>query len=277
MTITLPFTTKLAETSIAIDAAIQAGKDVMKIYESEFNSSLKKDNEPITEADIKSNETIHNMLSKTNIPLLSEEDADNNRLIHDKIWIVDPLDGTSDFINKTGEFTIMIALVYGHKPVLGIIYWPTKNKLYVAQKKEGAYQLVEKKWKKLSVSDISSLEKCRVVGSRYHLSEPEKKFINTMKKVLIQRGSSLKIIDICSGDAELYFTTTNKIKQWDTCASYCLITEAGGKMTDMKGEELEYNTYMLNHENGILSTNGLLHNTIIESYSKFLKQYTNIT
>ncbi len=86
------------------------------------------------------------------------------------------------------------------------------------------------------------------------------------------KGSSLKVADISSGSAELYFTTTNKIKQWDTCASYCIINEAGGKMTDMFGNDLEYNTEKLNHENGLLVSNGLIHEKIIKFYSEFLKE-----
>ena len=85
-----------------------------------------------------------------------------------------------------------------------------------------------------------------------------------------QKGSSLKVLDICSGEAEVYLTTTNKIKQWDTCASHCLISESGGKITSMYGEDLEFNTELINHENGLLVTNGLIHNKIVKKYSEFL-------
>ena len=84
-----------------------------------------------------------------------------------------------------------------------------------------------------------------------------------------QRGSSLKVIDVCCGKAEIYLTTTTKIKQWDTCASYCLITESGGKMTDLNGQDLEFNTKLINHKDGILVTNGLMHSKIVKEYSKF--------
>jgi 3'(2'), 5'-bisphosphate nucleotidase len=87
---------------------------------------------------------------------------------------------------------------------------------------------------------------------------------------LTQRGSSLKAIDVASGMAEFYFTSSNKIKQWDTCASYCLIKEAGGNITDVFGNNLEYNTEIVNHQNGIMITNGLVHNLLIDSYRKFM-------
>ena len=90
-----------------------------------------------------------------------------------------------------------------------------------------------------------------------------------------QLGSSLKVMDICSGKAELYFATTNNMKQWDTCASCCIIKEAGGEITDMLGSELKYNIDTLNHQNGILVTNGLIHSKIIDNYTKFLKEEIN--
>jgi len=264
----IPITNPFPETQLAIQAALEAGKKVMNVYNQEFSSTLKNDNEPLTEADVKSNQIIQKIISDSGHPILSEESEDNKkRLDSKKIWIVDPLDGTSDFINKTGEFTIMISLVDDHIPILGVIYWPTKSTLYLAQKDQGSFKSESGIWSKLSVSKISELENCRAVGSRYHISEKEQNLIRHLNiSQFTSKGSSLKVADISSGNAELYFTTTNKIKQWDTCASYCLITEAGGKMTDMFGNELKYNTERLNHENGLLVSNGLIHNHIIKIY-----------
>ena len=267
-----PFSNILSETNLAINAAIKAGKAVIEVYKNNFSYQVKDDNSPITEADIKSNGIIQEVLSTTNIPILSEESIDNlMRLKHEKIWIVDPLDGTSDFVEKTGEFTIMISLVQSSKPILGVIYWPTEDKLYVAQKNQGAYELFSGHWKKLNVNNISNLEKCHAVISRHHLSESDKKFIKKLNLLEFnQKGSSLKVLDVCSGKAEVYLTTTNKIKQWDTCASYCLISESGGTMTSMNGEDLEFNTELINHKNGLLVTNGSIHNKIVKKYSEFL-------
>ena len=267
-----PFSNILPETNLAIEAAMKAGKAVIEVYKNNFSYQVKDDNSPITEADIKSNGIIQETLSITNIPILSEENVDDLvRLKHEKIWIVDPLDGTSDFVEKTGEFTIMISLVQSSKPILGVIYWPTEDKLYVAQKNKGAYELFSGHWKKLNVNNISNLEKCHAVISRHHLSESDKKFIKKLNLLEFnQKGSSLKVLDICSGKAEVYLTTTNKIKQWDTCASHCLISESGGKITSMYGEDLEFNTELINHENGLLVTNGLIHNKIVKKYSEFL-------
>jgi 3'(2'), 5'-bisphosphate nucleotidase len=266
----IPIKNPFPEIYLAIQASVEAGKTVMNVYNQEFSSILKNENEPLTEADVKSNHIIQKIISDFGYPILSEENVDNKkRLDSKKIWIIDPLDGTSDFIKKTGEFTIMISLVENHVPILGVINWPIKSTLYVAQKDQGAFKLENSNWSKLSVSNISELKNCRAIGSRFHISEIEHNLIKRLNiSQFTSKGSSLKVADISSGIAELYFTTTNKIKQWDTCASYCLVTEAGGKMTDMFGNDLEYNTEKLNHENGLLVSNGLVHNQIIDIYRK---------
>ena len=268
----IPIINPLSEINLAIDAVIDAGKTVMEIYDQGFEQMTKTNNEPLTKADIESNKIIHEIISTSDHPILSEESDDTKKRLERKtVWIVDPLDGTSDFIHKTNEFTIMIGLVKEQKPILGVIYCPTNDTLYVAQQDQGAYQLLGEKWSKLSVSTISDLAKSRVVCSRHHLSQNEHDFLENIHPMkLTQRGSSLKAIDVASGMAEFYFTSSNKIKQWDTCASYCLIKEAGGNITDIFGNNLEYNTEIVNHQNGIMITNGLVHNLLIDSYRKFM-------
>lgn len=265
----LPFSDPISEAALAVEAITRASKAVLQVYGEEFTSSLKDDDSPITKADLQSNEIIKKVLSTSGLPILSEEDEDDkSRLGHEKIWIVDPLDGTSDFVNKTGEFTIMIGLVDNKEPILGLISRPTTNTLFLAQKGGGAYKFENESWERLTVSKTSDIRKCRAVGSRFHLSEEEKKFFKTLGVLSFEsRGSSLKVAEICMGLADLYLTSSNKIKHWDTCASYCLITEAGGKMTDMLGQEIFYNTERINHENGLLVTNGLVHDQIIRQYA----------
>ena len=269
----IPFSNPLPETNLAINSVINAGKTVMKIYNQPFETKIKSDNSPITEADIASNKIIQKIISTSDYPILSEETKDNKkRLEKETVWIIDPLDGTSDFVNKTGEFTIMIGLVRKQVPILGIIYCPPQNTLYVAQQNQGSYQLAGEKWSKMSVSTISDLTKSRTVYSRHHSEESERLFFKYIKtKKLTKRGSSLKAIDVASGTSELYFTSTNKIKQWDTCASYCLVKEAGGNMTDVYGNDLNYNIDDVNHQNGIIVSNGLVHEKVINSYKRFLK------
>ena len=266
----IPISEKIPELDIAIEATIEAGKAILEIYKQNFESYTKKDDSPITEADLKSNEIIKRELSKTGHHVLSEEDKDDlNRLSEETVWIVDPLDGTSDFIDKTGEFTVMIALIKNKVPILGVIGWPTEKTLFAAQKGKGAFRFSNEEWERIFVTSESDISKCRTVGSRHHLSEKEKEFI---KKLGIEDfssiGSSLKVGKISAGEAEAYITTTNKMKEWDTAASYCIITEAGGKMTDMLGNNLTYNNRDVCHLNGILVTNGIIHQKILDEFKK---------
>lgn len=266
----IPIKEKLPELDIAIQAVIEAGNVILDTYEEDYETSTKHDDSPITEADLKSNEIIKRILSKTNHQILSEEDKDDqSRISQEIIWIVDPLDGTSDFIDKTGEFTVMIALVKNKKPILGVIGWPTEKTIFAAQKGCGAFRYSRDEWRRISVTDSSDLSECRAVGSRHHLSEREKMFIKKLGIVnFTSIGSSLKVGKISSGEAEAYITTTNKMKEWDSAASYCIIYEAGGKMTDMLGNDITYNNEIVNHRNGILVTNGQIHNKILEEFKK---------
>ena len=266
----IPISNKIPELDIAIKAAQEASNAILEIYQKGYNTFTKTDDSPVTDADLKSNKIIKEILSITKHSILSEEDIDDqNRLSKDTIWIIDPLDGTSDFIDKTGEFTVMIALVQNKKPILGVISWPTEKTLFVAQKNCGAFRYSNDKWDKISVTKIDEMSKCRTVGSRHHLSDKEKEFI---EKIGIEDftsiGSSLKFGKISSGQAEAYITTTNKMKEWDTAASYCIILEAGGKMTDMLGNDLKYNNKNVHHQNGILVTNGLIHEKILQEFKK---------
>ena len=267
---TIPILDKFPELDVALQAVSEAGNAILEIYGEKYETSIKQDDSPITEADLKSNEIIKKILAKTNHQILSEEDKDDQtRLSEEIIWIVDPLDGTSDFIDKTGEFTVMIALVKNKEPILGVIGWPTEKTIFAAQKGKGAFRYSENGWIKISVTEISELSQCRAVGSRHHLSDKEKMFIEKLGiKNFTSIGSSLKVGKISSGEAEAYITTTNKMKEWDSAASYCIISEAGGRMTDMLGNDINYNNEIVNHQNGILVTNGLIHNKILDEFKK---------
>ena len=265
----LPFKSSLPELEKIIDGMVKAGEKVLEVYETDFSTEKKDDDSPITQADIESNKILKEVLGEIGIAILSEEDIDDKkRLSEEKIWIIDPLDGTTDFVNKTGEFTVMVGLVENHKSVLGLIYWPIKKKMYLAEAGKGAF-CHDGEWKKIEVSVMSEIQNCHALVSRHHLSEKEKKLLDEMEiSVVTNIGSSLKVTEIASGDAEIYLTTTNKMKQWDTCASNCIISEAGGKMTDISGNELSYNTESVNHENGILVTNGLIHQDALDTISR---------
>lgn len=264
----IPVSDRIPELGVAVEAAVKAGEAVMKIYNGAFEVSTKADGSPVTEADLASNEVIKEVLRSAGHTVLSEEDADDSqRLSEDTVWVVDPLDGTSDFADRTGEFTVMVALVRNGVPVLGVIGWPAEKTLFVAQKGQGAYRYSKGSWGRMSVSAVSEISECRAVGSRHHLSPEEKAFVKSLGiSDFTSIGSSLKVAKIGSGMAEIYITTTNKMKEWDTAASHCIISEAGGRMTDVSGNSITYNNADVRHQNGILVTNGLVHEGVVKDF-----------
>ena len=263
-------TSKIPQLEIIIDSIIKAGDKILEIYESNFQVEKKADNSPITKADLESNKIIKESLLQTGISILSEEDADDkSRMDSDKVWIVDPLDGTQDFVNKTGEFTVMIGLVENYIPIMGLVYWPTERKLYFAENGFGAFCHNSQGWTKILVRNVEEVANSLALVSRHHLSDKEKKMLDHLKiKNIASIGSSLKVMEIATGRADVYLTGTNKMKQWDTAASHCIISEAGGRMTDIFGNDLVYNTDSVNHENGLLVTNGFVHEKIVSKISE---------
>jgi len=210
---------------------------------------------------LESNKIIRSALEKTGIPILSEEDEDDkSRLESEKVWIVDPLDGTQDFVNRTGEFTVLIGLVENQVPVMGLVYLPTQKILYYGEKGLGAFCYDSEKWEKISVRDVRELKDCLALVSRHHLSDKEKQLLGHLQiSKTSQIGSTLKVMEVSSGRADIYLTTTTRMHQWDTAASWCIVSEAGGKMTDLLGNELVYNTDNIFHLNGLLISNGFVH------------------
>ncbi len=243
-----------------IEIVKEAGHKVEEIYKEKYKVYTKTDNSPVTEADMASNEIILKGLAKYDLPIFSEE-ANNGwqGLGKEKYWIIDPLDGTQDFLQKTGEFSIMIGLVEKGEPVLGTIYLPVKDKLYWAEKDSGAFLNNSK----INVSEVSKLENSRFVTSRFHLDKKTEDFLKDSGVESIKCGSiGVKIGLIAEGEAEGYLTFSDRTCQWDTCAPEIVLREAGGGMTNLEGERLRYNKE-INNPKGIIATNKLIHKKML--------------
>jgi len=229
------------ELEIAKHLAVISGKKIMDIYNTEFSVDKKADESPLTMADLISNESIVGTLKKEfpETYILSEEEKDDKkRLDKEFVWIIDPLDGTKEFIKKNGEFTVNIALVRNGSPVLGVIYAPVLDELYYASKNAGAFFEKSGKRKKITVSKNRLYEDMTLVVSRSHLSEKMTLIIEKIKfKEIKQKGSSLKGCLVSCGEADVYFRL-GPINEWDICAMTCLVSEAGGIITDLKGNEI---------------------------------------
>ena len=266
----------------ALRAAKLAGDAVMGVYaEGDPEVETKDDGSPVTAADRASNAAIKAALAVTGRRILSEEGGDAGAGEEGEYtWVVDPLDGTADFVDRTGEFTVMIALVHGGRPVLGVVNWPAGGIVYAAEAGCGAFlrraakpwEPVAAPWERMTATtgkSASDPATCRVLGSRHHASDRERKLAGRLGiRKIAGVGSSLKACMIGAGEADACFTYTDKMREWDTAASDCIVSEAGGKMTDMRGAGLEYWCDMAegtSHRNGVLVTNGTaLHERILE-------------
>lgn len=244
----------------------KAGKKVMEIYNTDYNIYEKKDKSPVTEADIIADKIILDGLAQFGLPILSEESKDDlSRLNAKKVWIVDSLDGTMDFLQKTGEFSIMIGLVENGRPIFGAVYLPAFDKLYYAQKGEGAYvKIAGQKEKRISVSKVADLAKAKMIVSRNHLSEYVVDFSKKTGVKFKKCGSNgIKIGLIAEGKADMFINNTDKMGQWDACASDIILSEAGGKLTGMNNEAIIYNKEEIKIKHGLVASNGILHSNII--------------
>lgn len=233
---------------LAIDAAIQAGKKIIEIYNSDdFNLEYKLDDSPLTIADTASNKIIENILEASNIPILSEEGNIldfNNRKNLKHLWVVDPLDGTKEFIKKNNEFTVNISLIENSVPVIGVIYAPALNVLYFSEKKLGAYKVFITNLDEFDHSNalrlplVKKFKEYKVLTSRSHLNDNTLDYIdnlkvNNLKVVSVPMGSSLKFCLLAEGIANCY-PRFSPCMEWDTAAGQIICDEAGFKVIDLK-------------------------------------------
>ncbi len=230
----------------AIRAAVHGGSEIMKIYKKEdLGVEYKEDNSPLTLADKKCNDVINDYLIQTEFPIISEENKQlefSERKNWETCWIVDPLDGTKEFVKRNGEFTVNIALVTNGKPVLGVIYVPDTKELYFAdvnQKKASKVILnshkVDVEKLDLNINSIEPSKKngntIKIVGSRSHMNDATQNFVDTYKKdynnvEIVSKGSSLKFCLVAEGRADIYprFAPT---MEWDTAAGQAICEAVG--------------------------------------------------
>ena len=234
---------------LAIQAAIKAGKEILSIYNSDnFDIELKDDNSPLTQADLRSHNVISSILKQTNFPILSEEGSVipyDIRKKWQKLWIIDPIDGTKEFIKRNGEFTINIALIENTVPIIGVVYVPVSGELYFSTINLGSYKifLKSKNFNFKEILDLSfklPIKKKRtiftIVASRSHLSKETSEFIDKMKEEhgeikLISKGSSLKLCLVAEGIADCYPRYAPTM-EWDTAAGQAICNHAGFDVID---------------------------------------------
>ena len=233
--------------AIAKEAALKAGKEILNIYETgDFSVEAKADDSPLTLADRAAHHTIVSCLEKTSIPILSEEGKEipfEQRANWEYFWMVDPLDGTKEFIKKNGEFTVNIALIHKGEVVVGVVYPPVLDEMYWAVKGKGAYKEKDgmERLLKTSARELSR-KGLKVVASRSHMSTETEAFVSGLDQPeIVSKGSSLKFLLVAEGEADVY-PRFGPTMEWDTAAAHVIVTEAGGKVTlDDQITPLSYN------------------------------------
>ncbi|MDF1883730.1 3'(2'),5'-bisphosphate nucleotidase CysQ [Sulfurimonas sp. SAG-AH-194-C21] len=212
-----------------IEIAHRAADAIMEVYKSDFSTIYKDDDSPVTKADLLANEIIiRGLQSISNYPIVTEESyiPYSERKNWKTFWLVDPLDGTKDFIQKNGEFTINIALIENHFSVLGVVYVPVTNDVYYATKNNGAFKNHKK------IYNNSCRQRLIGTDSNFHSTDQTKEFFKKHNiKEIRKYGSSLKICKLAEGDLDVY-PRLNGTKEWDTAASHIIANEANCKLID---------------------------------------------
>ena len=238
----------------AIIAALEASKAILDIYHSgAFDIEIKGDNSPLTRADTASHNVIMSYLETTGIPVLSEEGRDipyKERKDWKQLWIVDPIDGTKEFIKRNGEFTVNIALIENQKPIIGVIFVPVTGELYFSSKELGAFKVavnlenfsLEALLEKADTLPLQREDNTfTIVASRSHMSPETEEYVQEMREIhgevkLISKGSSLKLCMVAEGTANCYprFAPT---MEWDTAAGQAICEHAGFQVIDWTTKE----------------------------------------
>ena len=230
-----------------INIAQLASKEILTVYNTEFDVTSKEDKTPLTEADMAAHHVIADSLAKLtpDIPILSEESVDipfTTRQQWHTYWLVDPLDGTREFVKRNGEFTVNIALIKDHKPVLGVIHTPVSGVCYYATTDNGAFKkLPDEPAVKISTRSKAA-GRTLVAGSRSHRGDSLKAFLEKIGDYeIVSMGSSLKSCLVAEGKVDIY-PRLGPTSEWDTAAAQCIVESAGGSIVDLSMQPMRYNT-----------------------------------
>ncbi len=270
------------EMSVALELAREAGAAILDVYDGPLEIEQKAgagDREPVTQADKIANEIIVARLSRE-FPqdgILAEESIDTERRLgKSRVWMIDPLDGTTGFIEGNGDFAVQIGLAEDGECALGVVYQPLTGVLYRAVRGRGAWvERPETEPERARVSTHIDLATMRLAASRSHRSPRMDRVVQSFGvKQEVRRGSvGIKVGLIVEQQCDLYVHLSPRTKQWDTCAPEIILQEAGGKLTDLFGQPLRYNSPEVQNRNGILASNGVAHTQVVAALGPLLAEF----
>ena len=271
------------EIKVATELARAAGAVLLKHYQSPFLVEQKvnalDELEEVTAADREANELIVNRL-RQEFPddgILAEESSDSeHRLDKDRVWLIDPMDGTKNFIARDGDFAVQIGLAIKGESVAGVVYQPVREVLYRATKHQGSWiETADQPVARMLVSNRTEPGEMVLASSRSHRSPRMERVVGAFGfKDEMRRGSvGVKIGLIAEQYADLYLHLSPSTKQWDTCAPEIILVEAGGRLTDLFGQPIRYNGVRIDNRNGIVATNSAAHGMVIENLAPLLKEF----
>jgi 3'(2'), 5'-bisphosphate nucleotidase len=274
------------ETQIAVELARAAGAVLLRHYHTPFLVEQKlnalQEMEEVTAADREANELIVDRLS-TEFPddgILAEESKDTERRLEkERVWLIDPMDGTKNFVQRDGDFAVQIGLSVSGESVVGAVYQPVRDVLYWAEQKAGAWiEEADKTARRMTASSQTNPHQMILASSRSHRSPRMERVVNLFGfKNEVRRGSvGVKIGLITEQEADLYLHLSPSTKQWDTCGPEIILHEAGGRLTDLFGQPLRYNGVRIDNRNGIVATNGAAHEMLIEKLQPLLREFGRV-
>ncbi len=274
------------EIQVATELARQAGAVLLQHYNSPFLVEQKvnalDELEEVTAADREANELIVGRLQREfpDDGILAEESVDSeHRLEKNRVWLIDPMDGTKNFIKRDGDFAVQIGLAINGESVLGVVYQPVRDVLYRAARNEGAWiEAGEHGAARMTVSNLTRPGEMVLASSRSHRSPRMERVVSAFGfKAETRRGSvGVKVGLIAEQQADLYLHLSPGTKQWDTCGPEAILAEAGGRLTDLFGQPLRYNGVRVDNRNGIVATNGAAHEMVIQHLKPLLEEFGRV-
>jgi len=264
-----------AELDVLLRIAGEAARVIMEVYARPFDVDYKGPQDPVTEADRRANALICERLEQEfpGVPIVAEESdpatfSDFRK--SDRVFFVDPVDGTREFVDKNGEFAVMIGLVEGTRAIASVIDAPARGEVFAGWVGQGAFRISGGKQEAIRVSDIADVSQGRLVGSRSHRGPALERALKRLnpREVLVMGSAGLKGTLVASAHVEAYVAPGYAGQRWDACAADALVTAAGGKLTDTHGDAIDYRAPSLRNDRGLIASNGWIHEALVDGFAE---------